>query len=88
MKNISINDLKKYKDNNTLLIDVRMPMQYMANHIEGSINMPHTNILSMLKGYPKDIKIILYCDRGINSTRVGKILDGLGYTNIYILNKN
>ena len=87
MKNISINELNKYKDNNTLLIDVRMPMEYMANHLNGAINMPYTNVLSMLRSYSKDTKIILYCDRGINSTRVGKILESLGYTNVYILIK-
>lgn len=87
MKFININELKKYMDDKSLLIDVRMPMEYMANHLPNAINMPHTNILSMLRSYSKDTKIILYCDRGINSTRVGKILESLGYTNISILNK-
>lgn len=87
MRVININELNKHKDSDTLLIDVRMPMEYMANHLNGAINMPHNNILSMLKSYSKDTKIILYCERGINSTKVGKILESLGYTNVYILNK-
>ena len=87
MKNISINELSKYKNNNSLLIDVRLPSSYIKDHIDGSINMPINNILTMLRDYPKDTPLILYCDRGNLSNRAGRLLKTIGYTNIYILLK-
>lgn len=85
MKNISITDLPKYMDNQTLLVDVRVPLEYQKKHLKGAINMPYHNTLSMLKSYPKDTKIILYCDKGYYSKRIANLLTGLGYTFVYNL---
>lgn len=87
MNIISINDLNKYKSNKSLLIDVRLPSSYLKEHIEGAISMPINNILTMLKNYPKDIPLILYCDHGNLSNKAGRLLKTMGYTNIYILLK-
>lgn len=87
MKNISMNELSNYKSSNSLLIDVRLPSAYSKEHLDGAINMPANNILTMLRNYPKDTPLILYCDHGNQSSRVGRILTSLGYTNIYILLK-
>lgn len=85
MNSIGLNELPKYMNNNALLIDVRLPNEYNKNHLSGAINMPYTNILSMLRVYPKDKTIILYCSHGRQSERVGRMLVSLGYTNIYNL---
>lgn len=87
MKNISMNDLNKYKSSNSLLIDVRLPNAYLKDHIDGAINMPISNILTMLRNYPKNTPLILYCDHGNLSNRAGRLLSSIGYTNIYILLK-
>ncbi len=84
MKEISIDNLSKFNEN-YLLIDVRIPSEYIKGHLKNSINMPYTNILTMLKKYPKNTIIVLYCDYGHQSSRVGRMLTGLGYNNIYIL---
>lgn len=85
MKDITLADLPKYMDKQTLLVDVRMPSEYFKEHLDGAINMPYTNTLSLLRGYSKDTKIILYCSQGHLSLRVAKMLVSLGYTNIYNL---
>ncbi len=87
MKFISMNELEKYMSKGGLLIDVRLPGDYFKEHLNGAINMPYNNILTMIKSYPKDKCLILYCDRGIQSSRVGRMLISLGFTNVNILNK-
>ena len=86
MKEIRIENLNNYLTSNSLLIDVRLPSDYVKGHLKDSINMPYTNILTMLKNYPKNTTLILYCNHGHQSSRVGRMLSGLGYNNIYILN--
>ncbi len=86
MKNIDLDELPKYMSANALLVDVRLPSEYVKNHLKGAINMPYTNVLSMLKNYPKDTPIIVYCSLGHQSKRVGNMLVSLGYTNVYNLN--
>ena len=83
MKYININDLYKYKD--ALLIDVRMPSEYLLKHINNFINIPVSNILTIVGKYPKDKNIILYCSNGTRSKRAAKLLGDLGYKNTYIL---
>lgn len=82
MKNIELDELPKYMSPNTLLVDVRLPGDYMQGHLDGAINMPYTNVLSMLKNYPKNTPIILYCTKGYHSTIVGNMLISLGYSNV------
>ena len=72
-------------DKKSLLIDVRLPSDYVKGHLEGAINMPYNNVLTMLKNYPKNTEIVLYCDYGTQSSRIGRMLKGLWYTNIKIL---
>ncbi len=88
MDTIEMDELPKYMSTNALLIDVRLPSDYMLSHLDGAINMPYTNILSMIKNYPKDTSIILYCDYGHQSKRVGRMLTSLGFTNVYNLKRH
>ena len=85
MKSISMEELSKYMGSGALLIDVRLPGDYALDHLAGAINMPANNALSMLKSYSKDTIIILYCDYGHQSSRIGRLLVGLNYTNVYVL---
>ena len=85
MKYITKDELSNY--NNALIIDVRMPNEYNTGHINNSINIPVTNILSGIKKYNKDKKIILYCDHGKRRLMAYRLLDSIGYKNLYILKK-
>ena len=85
MKDISINDLTKI--DNPLLIDVRIPSEYIKSHLNKFINIPANNILTIVGKYPKNSNIVLYCDFGHQSNRAGRMLKSIGYTNIFILKK-
>ena len=85
MKYITKSELSNYT--NALIIDVRMPYEYSNGHINNSINIPLTNILSGIKKYNKDKLIILYCDFGKRSLMAYRLLDSIGYKNLYILKK-
>ena len=85
MKNISINEINNI--DNPLLIDVRIPSEYIKNHFNNFINIPVSNILTIVSKYPKSTNIVLYCEYGHQSSRAGRMLSSLGYTNIFILRK-
>lgn len=87
MKYITRSELFDYINKNAVLIDVRNPNEYDINHINSSINIPVTNILSGIKRYSKDKIIILYCDQGKRSIMAARLLDSIGYKNLYILKK-
>lgn len=87
MKNININELSNYMNSNTVLIDVRTPNEYNTNHLNNSINMPVNNILTTIRKYEKNTRLILYCDHGRQSRMAAHLLNSMGYNNIYILNK-
>lgn len=85
MKSINMDELPNYMNSGALLIDVRLPGDYALAHLDGAVNMPANNVLSMLRGYPKDKLIILYCDYGHQSSRIARLLVGLNYTDVYVL---
>lgn len=85
MKYIKLEDIKDI--DNPLLIDVRLPSEYIKSHYNNFINIPSSNILTILGKYPKGTNIVLYCEHGYQSTISARMLNGIGYNNIYILKK-
>lgn len=69
------------------IIDVRTPQEYSQGRIPTSINIPLNILKSEVqnKNIPKTTKIIVYCQRGTRSLEAAKILDALGYTDVYNL---
>ena len=72
---------------NAKLIDVRSIQEYEEGHLDGAICIPLYELSSKIidKIQDKDNIIILYCSSGIRSLKGKKILDNLGYRNIYNL---
>ncbi len=70
-------------NNSILIIDVRTPEEYSAEHIEEAVNIPVTIIEKEIGNYTKDKsrKILLYCRSGSRSGQALEILKNLGYTN-------
>lgn len=88
-KNISPSEVQDLISTATpmIIIDVRTPQEYSQGRIPTSINIP-LNILkseAQKKNIPKTTKIIVYCQRGTRSLEAAKILDDLGYTDVYNL---
>jgi phage shock protein E len=68
-----------------LIIDVREPAEYSTGHVEGSINIPPSELIEgakALKDIPKDTPIILYCRSGSRSQVAINLLHQQGFTNL------
>lgn len=82
-RNITGDELLEAQKNGAVIIDVRVNTQYNAGHIEGAINIPLEVIEKQISKYPKDTKIVLYCNSGNRSGQALKKLLDLGYTEVY-----
>lgn len=73
------------KDKEILLLGVRTKEEYDISHIEGSINIPHTEIddIEKLIDSKEYSKILIYCRSENRSNIVSKQLIDKGYKNIY-----
>lgn len=66
----------------SVVIDVRTPTEYAADHIEGAINIEHTRIAEEIAkaGVGKDDRVILYCRSGRRSGMALETLKTLGFS--------
>jgi len=71
--------------NGALLIDVRSAEEYAQGHIEGSINIPHTEVdrLAELIGDDLARPVVVYCRSGNRSGQAESALEKLGYTGVF-----
>jgi rhodanese-related sulfurtransferase len=87
-KNIDSDQLSQMlKSKDLFLLDVHIPEQ---RHIKGTDEfIPYNEIDGYEDKLPRDkeAKIVVYCHSGIMSEIAAKTLLGLGYTNIYNLEK-
>ena len=84
-KDISREELKKFLKVNTIIIDVRSPQEYREGHIKGAISIPEYQIKKDIQKYVqnKNKLIVLYCSTGHRSQRAQRILENMGYTNVF-----
>jgi hypothetical protein len=62
VRRITVTELKNAVDKNAvLIIDVRTPEAYEAEHIKGSINIPESPTASHSGELPRDKMIVTYC---------------------------
>lgn len=82
IKEISFEDIKK---NEYILIDVRSRGEYLEGHLNGAINIPLSDIKKEISNINMNKKVLLYCQSGIRSKKALRILENLGYHEIYSL---
>ncbi|CDB32348.1 rhodanese domain protein [Clostridium sp. CAG:575] len=84
-KDITKDDVDLYIKQGTIIIDVRSPQEYREGHIDGAICIPDYQIKKEISKYVKNKEenIILYCSTGHRSQKAQKILENIGYTNVY-----
>ena len=84
IKEVKYNEIKL---NEYIIIDVRSRREFKEKHIDGAINIPLPEVKKNIEKYVKDTnkKILVYCEYGGRSTKAVKILEALGYRNIYNL---
>ena len=62
------------------LIDVRSVEKFNSKHIDGAINIPSSKLLLDPSAFlDKGIRYYIYCQHGMTSLNVCKILSRLGY---------
>jgi phage shock protein E len=68
-----------------LVIDVRSAEEYSEGHIDGSINIPHTQIdrIAELIGDDLARPVVVYCRSGNRSGQAESALQKLGYTGVF-----
>jgi len=65
-------------------VDVRTPEEFAAGHVEGAINIPHTEMRERhgeLEAFA-DQQLVLYCRSGRRSGIAQEILEEEGFTNL------
>lgn len=95
MSSINIHDFLKLSENINI-IDIRNKEKYNSNHIKNAINIPYNILLMSPEKYiSKEKKYYIYCQKGLSSYNICRILSNLGYKVIninggyerYIMNK-
>jgi len=66
-----------------IIIDVRSAIEFQTGHLEGAINIPHTQIAERVSMHVEslDSKILLYCGSGKRSGIAQEVLLEMGYEN-------
>ena len=76
-------DYKSMLSEGGIIIDVRSEGEFLGGHVEGSLNIPLSDLpskLDLLKD--KNQPIITCCASGMRSSAAAKILSSKGYTNV------
>ncbi|HPO48896.1 MAG TPA: DsrE/DsrF/DrsH-like family protein [Spirochaetota bacterium] len=85
MKVVHWSDIPKLDKNNSFLLDVRNEEEYALGTIEGAINIPLDDLRDNIEKIPKDKKIIVFCAVGLRGYLASRILEQLGYKEVYNL---
>ena len=75
-------------DKNVQLIDIRTPLEYAEEHIEGSVNidfLSQESFKTAVQKLDKTKALYIYCRSGARSEKAAKQLQGLGFDLIYDL---
>ncbi len=70
-----------------VILDLRSPDEYRQGHIKGarSVNYYATNFQRMVSLLDRDATILLYCQKGRQSTLALRAMTKLGFSRMYIL---
>jgi rhodanese-related sulfurtransferase len=85
---ITVNELKELISKDDIqLIDVRTPKEFSTGHINKARNINYfaDNFKSIAKDLDKDKAVYVYCRSGKRSSKSAKILQELGFTQIFDL---
>lgn len=89
MKQLHPIGLKEWLDDNArtspLLLDVRESWEFRHCHIDGSRQMPLSQVAERLAELVPEQEIVMICHLGVRSYRAGLILEQAGFVNVYNL---
>jgi glyoxylase-like metal-dependent hydrolase (beta-lactamase superfamily II)/rhodanese-related sulfurtransferase len=79
---ITAEELEQQFNTETVLIDVRKPGEFAAEHVDGAKSIPLDFMNNYLSEFPKDKHIILHCAGGYRSMIAASILKARGWDNL------
>jgi hydroxyacylglutathione hydrolase len=79
---ITAEELENQFNAETVLIDVRKPGEFAAEHVDGAKSIPLDFMNNYLSEFPKDKHIILHCAGGYRSMIAASILKARGWDNL------
>jgi peroxiredoxin family protein/rhodanese-related sulfurtransferase/TusA-related sulfurtransferase len=74
-----VSDLANRDKNNSILMDVRSPIEYSNGYIDGAVNIPVDDLRASLDKLDKNKEIWVYCQVGLRGYTASRILSQLGY---------
>ena len=85
-KNISVEQLKGFTDNNKVtILDIRDEESFFQSHIPNAIHLSNKNIDEIINNSTPEDNILIYCYKGISSQNAAQHFCNLGFKNIYNL---
>jgi rhodanese-related sulfurtransferase len=74
-------------ENEVTIIDVRTPAEYQNGHIENAqnINVQSGDFKAKMQNFDREKPIYIYCRSGSRSANAGRILEEMGFKEIYDL---
>ena len=84
-KDIIKDEIVQYIKQGAILIDVRSPQEYRGGHLDGAISIPDYQIRRKITKQigNKEQLIVVYCSTGHRSQEAQRILENMGYSNVY-----
>jgi NADPH-dependent 2,4-dienoyl-CoA reductase/sulfur reductase-like enzyme/rhodanese-related sulfurtransferase len=65
-----------------VLLDVRSREEHEADHLPGSLNVPHTELRDRLGELPRDVPVWTYCSSGFRSYLASRVLRQRGWADV------
>jgi rhodanese-related sulfurtransferase len=79
VQRITAETFEKELTEDTLVIDVRKPGEFEAEHVKGALNIPLDFINEQMSSFPKDKPFTIHCAGGYRSMIAASILKSRGY---------
>ena len=79
--------VSKMNDNETIIIDVREPHEFVESHIEQAINIPLGKLAQELTKIDnqKNKPLLISCQTGTRAASAGKILTKAGFEQVFVI---
>ena len=84
---ITREQISEFINKGAIFIDVRSPQEFREGHIDGAISIPDYRFQKLIQQYSidKESVVIVYCSTGHRSQRCQKVMQNMGYKNVYNL---
>lgn len=83
VRQIPAADALRDRTPDTVLLDVREPMEWNMAHIPGAVLVPLSDIEEKVEAaVPRDSKVIIYCASGNRSAIAADTMQNLGYSDV------